>query len=265
MPTCSDLRIGGTLSATGLTGGRSINDYAISVEDWSQLLGTGGVSASMQVVNGRPGGYVAGDLLGRERYPTLNLAITDLNQLGGLTAPTACEQKQDNTDDLLALIGNPTGNYLEVDMPDATSRFLYAYNFDAAPISQPRRKRTIRVPLQSPFPYWKQGGNQSTDTISGADTLVNGGNANVYDAVLVFSGDGAFTHSTLGWELTITGSTGAVTVNLGARTVTQGGSAADNLLRRTGGDARKWGWFTPGNNSVSSTVSTVVTWRASWQ
>lgn len=265
MPTCDDLRIGGTLSATGITGGTSVNNYGISVEDWSQILGTGGVSASVQVVNGRPGGFVAGDQLGRERYPTLNLAITDLNASGGLTSPTPPEQKQDNTDALLALVGNPAGNYYEVDMPDSTSRFLYAYNFDAAPISQPRRKRTIRIPLVSPMPYWKEGGNQSTDTINGSDTLVNGGNANVYDAVLVFAGDGSFSHNTLGWVLTISGSGGAVTVNMGARTVTEGGNAADNLLRRSGPDARKWGWFTPGNNSVTTTVSVEVTWRSSWQ
>lgn len=261
MPECSDLRLGGTLSATGIAGGRSINDYAISVEDWSQLLGTGGISASIQVVNGRPGGYVAGDQLGLPRFPILSLAITDRNQTGGLTAGTFPEQKQDNTDDLLALLANPAGNYLEVDMPDMTSRFLYVYNLDAAPISQPRRKRTIRAPLVSPYPYWKQGGNQSTDTISGADTLVNGGNAPVYDAVMVFAGDGTFTHSGLGWEIEVAGSTGAVTVNLGQRTATMGGNPADNVVRRSD---RDWGWFLPGNNAVTSTVSTVVTWRASW-
>jgi hypothetical protein len=126
---------------------------------------------------------------------------------------------------------------------------------------QPRRQRSISVPLESPMTFWKAGGNQSTDTISGADTLVNGGNREVYDAVLVFASDGTFTHSGLGWDLTITGSTGAVTVDLGARTVTMGGNPADNLLTRTD---RKWGWFLPGNNSVTSTVSVGVTWRASW-
>jgi hypothetical protein len=74
----------------------------------------------------------------------------------------------------------------------------------------------------------------------------------------VFAGDGTFTHSTLGWTLTITGSASAVTVDLGARTVTQAGVPADQLLTR---NTRDWGWFTPGSNAVTSTVSVVWTWR----
>lgn len=261
MPECNDLRLGGSLSATGISGGTTINDTALSVADWSGLLGSPGMTGTMAQVNGRPGGYVAGDRLGLPRFPTLSMNILDRDHSGGLTAPTAAEQKQDNTDEFLALLTAPSGNYLEVDMPDNTSRFLYVYNFDAAPIRQPRRLRSIVAPLQSPMSYWKEGGNQSSDTISGADTLVNGGNREVYDAVLVFAGDGTFTHSGLGWDLTITGSTGAVTVDLGARTVTMGGNPADNVLTRNN---RAWGWFTPGNNSVTSTVSVGVTWRASW-
>jgi hypothetical protein len=261
MPTCSDLRLGGTLSATGIAGGTSINDYALSISDWSSILGSPGMSGGTVQVTGRPGGYVAGDRLGLPRFPTLNMTITDLNHTGGLTAPTSPEQKQDNTDEFLALVTAPNGNYLEVDMPDATSRFIYVYGFSPAAMRQPRRQRSISVPLESPMTFWKEGGNQSTDTISGADTLVNGGNREVYDAVLVFASDGTFTHSGLGWDLTITGSTGAVTVDLGARTVTMGGNPADNLLTRTD---RKWGWFLPGNNSVTSTVSVGVTWRSSW-
>lgn len=261
MPTCNDLRLGGTLSGSGLTGGVSINDTALSVADWSNILGSWGMSGAVQVVNGRPGGYLSGDLLGRERYPTLSININELDHSGGLTEPTWQEQKQANTDEFLALITDPAGNYLEVDMPDGTTRFLFVYNLDTAPISQPRRQRSINVPLVSPMPYWKAGGTQSTDTISGADTLVNGGNREVYDAVLVFAGDGTFTHSGLGWELEVVGSSGAVTVDMGNRTVTEGGNPADNLLRRTD---RSWGWFTPGNNSVTSTVSVGVTWRASF-
>ena len=39
MATCDDLRLGGTLSATGITGGLSINNTALSIEDWSGVLG----------------------------------------------------------------------------------------------------------------------------------------------------------------------------------------------------------------------------------
>jgi hypothetical protein len=263
MPACNDLRIGGTLSATGITGGTSINSYAIAVEDWSQILGTAGLSGSVQLVNNRPGGFVAGDLTPKPRFPTLALTMSEFNAAGGLTAPTGPEQKQDNTDDLFALIANPGGNYLEVDMPDNTSRFLYVYNLDAAPIRQPNKTRSIRVPLVSPYGYWKAGGNQSTDTIAGPDTMVVGGNANVWDAVLTFPAapDTTFTHSTLGWAIQVIGASGPVTVNLGTRTVTEGGSPAENLLRHTDD---YWGYFTPGNNSVTATGSVGVVWRNSW-
>lgn len=261
MPTCDDLRLGGTLSSGGITGGTTINDTALSVEDWSQVLGSWGVAGQVQQVAGRPGGIVSGDLLGRPRFPTLNMVINDLDHSGGLTEPTFAEQKQANTDEFLALITNPAGQYLEIDMPDSTSRFLFVRNLDPAPIRQPRRQRRISVPLMSEMPYWKEGGNQDTDTISGADTMVVGGNREVYDAVLVFAGDGTFTHSGLGWSLTITGSGGAVTVDLGARTVSEGGNPADNLLTRNN---RAWGWFVPGSNSVTSSASVGVTWRSSW-
>lgn len=254
--TCDDLWLGGTLSSAGITGATNINGTNLWVADWSNLLGSWGISGGMEVVNGRPGGFVAGDLLPRERYPTLSMRIRP-----GLTDLA----KQQATDSFLALIANPAGNYLEVDMPDGTSRFIYVYNFDPAPIQQPRKDRTVNVPLVSPNQYWREGGTESTDTISSGDTLVTGGNVNVYDAVLVFAGDGTFTHSGLGWAIEVTGSGGAVTVDMGNRTVTEGGNPALNRIRRTSaGDSRVWGWFTPGNNAVTSDVSVTVTWRDAW-
>lgn len=258
---CTGIRLGGTLSTSGITGGTNINDFAYAVEDWSTLLGTGGLSASIQVVNNRPGGFVAGDRLGMPRFPTLNLTILDRNATGGLTEPTPAEQKEANTDALLALLANPGGNYLEVDMADGTSRFIYYYNLDPALISQPRQKRTLRVPLTSPYAYWKEGGNEVSTAISGAGTVTVGGNAPVYDAVLTFAGDGTFTHSGLGWDIEVTGSTGSVIVNLGARTATTGGNPADNLVKPS---SRNWGWFLPGSNSVTSDVAVTVVHRASW-
>lgn len=261
--TCDDLRLGGTLSGSGISGGTSINSTALMVADWSQILGAAGMSGVIQTVNGRPGGFLSGDLLGRERYPTLNMRMTRWgpNGVGTLVEPTADEQLQDNTDDFLALITDPDGQYLEIDMPDGTSRFLKVYNLDAALFRQPRRDRTISVPLVSPMPFWKAGGAENTDTIASSDTITVGGNREVYDAVLVFAGDGTFTHSDLGWSIEVTGSGGAVTVDLGERTVTEGGNDATNRIRRNN---RKWGWFVPGSNSVTSDVSVGVTWRDSW-
>lgn len=258
MALCDDLRLGGTLTGTGITGGLSINDTAISVFDWSGIFGHAGLTGSALEVNGRPGGFFAGDLLGRPRFPILNLEIHDIGPGGLLVEPDACQQLQANTDDFLELLADPAGNYLEVDMPDATSRFLHVAALDPALFSQPEALRRISAPLVGDWPYWREGGNQSTDTISGADTITNLGRVSIYDAVLVYAGDGTFQNTTAGWEIEVVGSGGAVTVDLGNRTVTEGGTPANNRIRR---DSRDWGWFLPGVNSVTSDVSVVVTWR----
>lgn len=228
--SCDDLRLGGTLSSSGISGGTSINSTALMVADWSQLLGTAGVSGGVQVVNGRAGGYVSGDLLGRERYPILNTRLTGF--VAGSSAVQSDLQKQINTDAFFGLL-EEGGAYLEVDMPDGTSRFLYVYNLDAAAVRQPRKDRTLSVPLVSPNPYWREGGDEASNVVSGADTISNGGNKPVYDAVLEFAGDGTFTHSGLGWAIEVTGSGAAVTVDLGNRTVVESGSPATNRIRRT--------------------------------
>jgi hypothetical protein len=263
MPTCDDLRIGGVLSSTGIAGGTSINGTAYTITDWSEIFGAVGMSGSPVEVFGRPGSYFAGDGLPSSRFPTLNLAILDRNTSGGLTEPTFAEQKEANTDTFLAIAASRSPVPLEVTMADGTERYLLVRNLDDALISQPRRLRTISIPLYAEWGWWHAGGNESTDTINGADTLVVGGSVPVYDAVLTFAGDGTFTHSTLGWAIEVTGSGGPVTVDLGARTVTEGGNPAPNRIRRTvvPDMGRVWGWFTVGNNSVSSDVSVTVTWR----
>lgn len=254
--TCNDLRLGGTLSGTGITGGTSINNTALSVQDWSGLLGNPGLAYTPFEVAGRPGAFLVGDGLPRARLLNLNMQITRWGPVDyGLVEPTEEEQLVANTDAFLALLQSP--QYLEVDMPDLTSRFLQVTSIDPSFIEQPRRNRAISVPLQGSA-YWREGGSQSTDTLNGADSLAVGGNANVYDAVLVFAGDGTLTHSGLGWSLEIAGSTGAVTVDLGNRTVTQGGTPAEELLIRNNAN---WGWFVPGANATSSDVSVGVTWR----
>ena len=261
MPTCDDLRLGGTLSGSGITGGTTINGTALAVDDWSGIFGHAGISFTPVEVSGRPGSYLVGDGLGRARFPILNMRVDPLGPAGILTAPDACEQIWDNTDIFLALLANPAGQYLEVDLPDTTKRFIQVFALESAVVSQPVKVRRISVPLISPNPYWRAGGTQSTDTISGADTIVAAGTVNVYDPVFVFSSNGTFTHSGLGWTLTITGAVSAVTVDVGARTVKQAGINRDDLLTVNNS---KWAWLTPGNNSVTSSVSTVVTWRNSF-
>jgi len=257
---CNDLRLGGTLTGTGITGGTSINSAALEVVDWTGVYGYPGVAGNIAQVSGRPGGIISGDMLGRPRFLDLAIRATRSGPNFTLTAPTTPEQLVDNTDTFLGLLTVPE-TYLELDMPDSTTRFLSVTALDPFSIAQPKRERTMTVPLIGDWPYWREGGNQQSDTIGGADSVVIGGNADVYDAVMVFAGDGTFTNSTAGWSITITGSAGAVTVDLGNRTVTEGGNPALNRLRRT---RRDWGWFNVGSNTVTTSVSTVITWRTQW-
>lgn len=257
MAVCNDLRLGGTLSGSGISGGTSINSTAISIADWSGVYGYPGIAGNVLQVGGRPGGLLSGDLLGMPRFLTLNMQISRYGPALALTEPTASEQLVENTDDFLTLL-TQTETLLELDMPDLTKRFLTVTALDSSTIGQPRNTRTMSVPLVGDWPYWRVGGTQSTDTITGADTVIIGGNVAVYDAVMVFAGNGTFTNSTAGWSITVTGAAGAVTVNLGDRTVTEGGLPAANRVRRT---RRDWGWFNVGNNTVTTNISTVITWR----
>lgn len=260
MVTCNDLRMGGTLAGTGITGGTSINSAALEVVSWSDVYGYPGIAGDVLQVGGRPGGLISGDLLGRPRFLNLSIRATRKNASGGLTAPTPPEQLVDNTDVFLGLLQQPR-TLLELDMPDTTKRFLTVTALDPFPIQQPKLERTMTVPLVGDWPYWREGGNQTTDTVSGADTVTIGGNVAVYDAILVFAGNGSFTNSTEGWVLTVAGAAGPVTVNLGTRTVTEGGLPAQNRLRHT---TRDWGWFGVGANTVTSTVSVGLTYRIQW-
>lgn len=260
---CDDLLIGGTVTSGGVTGGYSINGTAYSVGDWSTIFGGSGLSGRQLEVLGRPGGFMTGDLLGRSRFFNLDLVILDRNTSGGLTEPTSAEQRDENTDVLLQTIASPTPQVIEAIMADGSSRYIEATALDASQIDQARRLRSITIPYETTWPFWRDAGAVTTDTLSGADTLVVAGKQPIYDAVLTFAGNGSITHPALGWSITIAGAAGAVVVDLGNRTVTESGNEATNRMRRSGN--REWGWFTPGNNSVTvATTSVGVAYRAQY-
>lgn len=249
MTECNDLRLGGTLSDSGITGGLSINDTNLSVADWSSILNTGGVRGSVVAVSGRPGGRVVGDLHGRPRFLTLRLNVHRMGP--NFTQPLPpLEQLVKNTDDFMTLISDPFGNYLELDMPDGSSRFLHVVSLDPSEVFQPRSVRSIRSPMVSPWPYWRD--SLPEDESIGALTVDS--RVPVYDPVFTTSGDGVISSSE--WSLTIAGSTGTVVIDVGARTVTDNGVPADNILRVS---SRDWAWLNPGANTL--TGSGTVKWR----
>lgn len=256
---CDDLRIGGTLSATGISGGVSINNSGIAVQDWSGLFGHVGYSSFAARVAGRPGITLVGDALPKERYLTLNMAFTQAARTGGSVQSSRGAYLWNNTDTFLGYLTNPTGFYLEVDDPLSTTRFVFCNAPDPTAIDMFREERRAAFGLVATHPFWKVGGTEITATGTGAGTITNVGNATVYDAIISFSGAGNFINSTAGWTLTVSA---ACIVNLGLRTVTVGGVNSDNLL--TGRTAQAFGWFVPGANTISRSVTSTTTLRSQW-
>ena len=254
---CDDLRLGGTLSGTGITGGTSINSAALEVVSWSDVYGYPGIVGDVSQVSGRPGGYLAGDLLGKPRFLNLSIRATRVDAAGGLTAPTAPEQLVENTDLFLSLLVPNT--LLELDMPDTTSRFLTVTPLDAFSINQPKTERTWTVPLVGDWPYWREGGNETTDTVSGADTVTILGNDRRIRRGPRLLRDGTFTNSTAGWSITITGSAGRSPSIWGTYGSRRGVPAEPDAEHR-----RDWGWFNLGSNTVTSSVSVGLTYRTNW-
>ena len=261
MTVCNDLRLGGSLDETeGITGGTTINGTALSVDDWSDLFGHVGISYSPVEVAGRPAAFPVGDGLPKARFPMLSMRIRPKAECEASLDPIAVLFER--TDHFLALLADSNGQYLEVDHPDGTSRFIKVFALEAAPIIQPRDYRRIRVPLFSPNQFWHEGGMENVAGVNGVDTINVGGTVNVYDPVIHFSGNGTFVHLDQDWSITVFGAgAGTVHVDLGARTVIQGGEHVDQVLRPTN---RLWGWFTPGTNNVQSDVATSVSWRDQW-
>jgi len=265
---CDDLRLGGTLSSSGITGATSINSTALHIYDWRGLFGTPGINAANLEVNGIPGAMLAGDQLGSPRLFNLNVSATRYGPtgIGSLVEASEAEQVEANTDDFLDLVTTPE-TYLEVELADGSKRYLTVTNLDPAYTNYHQLTRRWTIPLASDWPYWRQSAS-TTETVSGATSFTVAGKKTVYDATLVFAGDGTFTHSDLGWAIEVTGSSNPVTVKLGPppRTVVESGSPALNRIRRTvvEGMGRIWGWFPTGINNVTSTVSVDVTYRPQW-
>jgi hypothetical protein len=255
---CDDLRIGGTLSSSGISGGQSINNSGIAVQDWSGLFGHVGYTLTAARVNGRPGVTLVGDALPKERYLTLNLALINARRTGGSVLSTTGGYLWANTDLILQYLADPTGFYLEVDDPIAT-RFVFCNAPDPATIDYLRAERRAVIPLIASEPYWKVGGTETTSTGTGAGTVTITGNVNVYDAIISFSGAGNYVNSAAGWTLTVSA---ACIVDLGNRTVQVGGVNSDNLL--TSRTDREWGWFIPGANTISRSVTSTVTLRSQY-
>lgn len=117
----------------------------------------------------------------------------------------------------------------------------------------------------APGVYWR--GATELSYSSGTGTINVGGNAPVHDAILTFTGDGSIMTNDGLSGVEIVDSTGAVIVDCGARTVTQGGSPAPGLIRPL---TNRWLYLPshptdPVNPVAVTVVGTVeVDWFPKW-
>ena len=260
--SCDDVKVGGTVGAASITGGRSISDYAVTVIDYTALWGTVGKRAGSLPVIGQPGTIIAGAELPKERLLTLNLFGSDLPAAGGVGSVTDLWANQD---DLTSLFTDSGGVILEWVLP-SESRWLRVWGLTGAAVSIRQKFRRLSLPLVSAWPYWRSDTLQSAVVDGAAVAVAIGGTTErVYDPKLVFSADGTFTDDTSGLAITIAGSANAVTVErdsvTGRWTATEAGSPVPGKV--TVSDSR-WIFLTRGG-TFTSTVSVTVSWRDQWE
>ncbi len=115
--------------------------------------------------------------------------------------------------------------------------------------------RRIDVTIEYPYPYWHLGDPVGRPSAS-SHVFTPGGGAEIWDMVYVFEGDGVLEHVESGDTITVAGSSSAVTVDVGARTITQAGVPARNLARFN----RPWWsrWLNPGAQVTLNVTGTTV-------
>lgn len=266
MATCDRVRMGGTISGSTLSGGTVIESQAIGLVNWNGMYGHPGFKGGDWAQYGQDGETVRTQKRYAPRFPVLTIAAWNRDADGAVTHPDgSCGELDDNIDTLMGLIDGGGGQFiLERDQADGSTRWIRCeLNGPVSGVQGPlfgqvHAAYTFVVPLRCAYPFW-QSETESSTTLSGADSLVQNGNARISNATLVYAGDGTLTVD--GYTLEVDGSASAVTVNVGAFTVTQSGAAADNLLI----PSRPW-WVTfgPGTTVTSSDVSITATFRDHW-
>jgi hypothetical protein len=132
------------------------------------------------------------------------------------------------------------------------------FTIQPAPVITEGKHRLISQTLEASYPYWRED-VLLTDTVSGADTITNPGTAEIFDAILVFSGAGSFTNSTTGQVIT---TTAAAEIDVNNHLVLSGGLDVDGVAQV---DGNQWMRFKKGVNTVVSTVSVDVKWRPAYK
>jgi len=275
--SCQRLRMGGVVSGSSITGGTVIESGGIALASWDGILGYPGRVGEDAPILGRDGAH-RNTKTYRERLVNVAFLARDRDATGTIVLPDGRRQHlQVNLDGIASLIdGAGATVILERDLADGAGGTVTRWiELEAVEASTPVRRSALFGPSHSAYevvqqfraayPMW-QSETLHTDTLTQAgspNVIANAGNGRISNAVLVFAADSLVTHGTDAATLEITGSAGAVTVDIGAASITNGGGSADNLLEPPAQAC--WMRLYPGANALTVTGANVdLSWRDHW-
>ena len=202
----------------------------------------------------------------RAKTITLNLRAYGRDATGIVTTSVG-EHLEANIDDILELIaGAGEQVILEMDMADGSTRWikiqpLVESQFQEGAYFNPSMgSYDFPLIVSAAYPMWQSEAEHTQIVTPGADTIVNAGNARISNAVYALAGAGTFTNDDDGDVLT---ATAAVTVDVGTRQISNGGSPTPGRLD----PPNKLWWFrlrAGTTNVTAATVNTTVTYRDHW-
>ena len=174
------------------------------------------------------------------------------------------EVNMDGIFELIAAAGEQA--ILERDMADGTTRWIRIQIMQGVAFSEgpffnnEMGSYDLPVFALAAYPFW-QSETQHTQVVTpGADTIVNAGNARISNGSYAIAGAGSFTNDDDGDVLT---ATAAVTIDVGAKTISNGGSPTPGRMDPPNRDF--WFRLGPGTTNVTAaTVNTTVVYRDHW-
>ena len=258
---CQRVRVGGVVSGSTITGGQNLETFGYGFEVWGGSLASPppvGADPRVLYLDGRPKGRRYWD----GKQIVLSLIVLYVDPATGNILTSRGEHLEGNTDTLLGLLVTDAPVVIERDQADGSTRFIEGWVAAAFPVGQEKDVRSLVVPVDCVTPWW-QGKTEHSTTITGSGNITTLGNApNVSNPIINFPGDGLLTHTTSGDTVQVTGSTGAVTVDVGRRTVMMGGNPAANVLRVSSGH---WLRMVKGLNTFTEVgANPTIKYRDQW-
>lgn len=265
---CQRLRVGGTVSGSTITGGTLIETYGINFSTWEGMLSIPGRSSTNPVnpnrdgVIPRVGGADRPGKLWRERFMTFQMTAFNRDAAGLITLIDGKDAELEANMDSIAelLLASDDLVVLERDMADGTTRFIEVeFGGASTPITRgpifgaSHASYGMAIPMVAPYPFW-QSETEFAQAVPG--TLSNTGTAPINNPIITFSAAGSLTHDEHSATLTALDAC-VVDLRRSQAVITQGGSRADNLIRRN----KPWWVRFPLGDSTLSGSNVSLTYR----